>query len=184
MATQTALTPDNCIDDYALARIDYRVGRLVEAFHLDEHTAEDLRQDMIVELLEASSRYDPARSRRNTFITRVLDRHYLHLARGLANRQKHEALHPTPISVLEHFQPAGNDVRRGERSACERSELAMDLSELIDGLPAQLRRICEELQVFTPAEVAKRLRLHRSTVYRAMDDIRQHFVAAGLDGVA
>lgn len=184
MATQTALTPDNCIDDYARARIDYRVGRLVEAFHLDEHTAEDLRQDMIVELLEASARYDPVRSKRNTFITRVLDRFYLHLARGLANRQKHEALHPTPMSVLEDFHPPANDVRRGERSLCDRTALAIDLSELIDGLPAQLRRICEELQVFTPAEVAKRLRLHRSTVYRAMADIRRRFVEAGLDGVA
>jgi DNA-binding IclR family transcriptional regulator len=51
-------------------------------------------------------------------------------------------------------------------------------------LPAQLRRSCVELQVFAPAEVAKRLRLHRSTVYRAIDDLRRRFVAAGLDGVA
>jgi RNA polymerase sigma-70 factor (ECF subfamily) len=184
MATQTVLASRDFIDDYALARIDYRVGRLVEAFHLDEHAAEDLRQDMIVELLAASSRYDPARSKRNTFICRVLDRFYLHVARGLANRRKHQALHPTPISALEHHEPAGNDVRRGERSACERTELALDLAVLIDRLPTQLRRICEELRVFTPAEVAMRLRLHRSTVYRAIADIRSHFVAAGLDGVA
>ena len=184
MVTQTALTFDNYIDDYALARIDYRVRRLVKSFHLDEHTAEDLRQNMIVELLEASARYDPARSSRNTFITRVLDRFYLHLARGFANRQKHKVLSPTPISVLEYANPTITDIRRGEHSTYERSDLTMDLAALIERLPTHLRRICEELRVFTPAEVAKRLRLHRSTIYRAINDIRQHFVAAGLDGAA
>ncbi len=184
MVAQPALTPNNCIDDYALARIDYRVGRLVEAFRLGDDAAEDLRQDMTTELLKAGARHDPARSRRNTFVTRILDRYYLHVARGLANRQKHESMHPTPMSALEEFCPTVNDPRQGERSERERIDLTIDLAALIAALPAHLQRVCEELRHRKPAEVARRLGLHRGTIYRAIQEIRRCFVAAGFGGVA
>lgn len=184
MATQTTLTPDNFIDDYARARIDFRVGRLVEAFHLDDDAADDLRQNMTAEILRASARYDPARARRRTFVTRVLDRYYLHVARGLSNRQKHESMHPTPMSALENFCPTVNDPRQGQLSECERAALVIDLATVVAGLPDPLQRICDELRHRRPAEAAQRLGVHRGTVYRAIREIRQHFVAAGLGDAA
>lgn len=180
MAAQTALTSDNCIDDYALARIDFRVGRLVEAFRLGDGEAEDLRQDMIAELLKARVRHNPARCQRNTFINRTLDRYYLHAARALANRQKHESMRPTPISAMPTFSPTVNDPRRGERSEQERVDVAIDLAEVVSNLPPELQRICEALRLYKPSEAARRLGMHRSTIYRAMREIRRHFTAAGL----
>ncbi len=181
MATQPNRSNDTLIDDYALARIDYRVGRLVEAFHLNEDEADDLRQDMVVELLKAATRHDPDRSQRNTFINRTLDRYYLHVARALANRQKHESMHPMSISAMPNFSPTVNDPRQGERSEQECVDLAIDLAEVVSKLPPELQRICEALRVYKPSEVARQLGVHRSTIYRAIDEIRKHFVAAGLE---
>jgi len=180
MAPQTDLAPETCIDDYARARIDYRVGCLVEAFHLGDDEAEDLRQDMIVELLRAAARQDSGRSGRKTFITRALDRHYLHVARHPGNRQKHESMHPRPISAMPSFCPTTNDPRKGDRSEVERADLALDLGEIVPTLPPRLQGVCAELRFYKPSEAARRLGIHRSTMYRAIQEIRRHFVAAGL----
>jgi len=180
MADQTALPTDNCIDDYALARIDYRIRRLVEAFRLGDEEAEDLRQEMIAELLKAGVRHNPGRSQRNTFINGTLDRYYLHVARSLANRQKHESMRPTPISAMPNFSPTVNDPGQGEWSEQERVDLTIDLPEVVSNLPPELQRICEALRYYKPREAARRLGMHRSTIYRAIREIRRHFTAAGL----
>ncbi len=186
MSTMTApiISPStrtaNLIDDYALARVDYRVRRLTTAFRLDDDTAEDLRQNMMVQLLRAARRYNPTRTRPHTFVTRVLDRYYLHAARALSNCQKHGSKRPTPMSALEDFNPTVNDPRQGERAECERSDLAFDLVAVVATLPEALQRICDELRFRKPSEVAERLGVHRSTIYRAIGQIRRHFTAAGL----
>ena len=137
VSTSLGVAPRTClIEPYALARIEYRVRRLTAAFHLDEAAAEDLHQDMLAQLLRAGRRYDARKSRRRTFITRVLDRHYLHVARTLSNRRRHEALCPVALSALEDFCPTVNDTRSGERSECARVDLALDVAAVVSRLPA------------------------------------------------
>ena len=184
MVTQTDLSPETCIDDYALARIDFRVGRLARAFRLSEDDANDLRQEMAGELLKASTRYDPDRSSRNTYINRTLDRYYRHVARRLRNRQRHEAKKPTPISAMKNFCPAVNEPGKGELSEQDRTELRIDQAGILASMPARLRRFGAVLRVYLPREAAKYLDVHPSTVYRAIGEIRPYFVAAGYGGAA
>ena len=182
--TRSIAHKNHLVDDYALCRIEYRVKRLADAFGLGEHEEDDLRQEMTAELLKASRRYDPARSHRNTFVTRTLDRHYLHVARRLANHRRHEAMKPTPISALKNFCPAVNDPGRGELSERDRTDLRIDLAGILAALPLKLRRVCTALKSHTPGQAAAQLGVHRSTVYRAIREIRGRFIAAGLGGVA
>jgi len=175
---------EGLIDDYALARIDYRVGRLARAFRLSEEDADDLRQEMAAELLKANGRYDPTRSRRNTYVTRTLDRYYRHVARRLRNRQRHEAMKPTPMSAMKNFRPVVNDPGSGELSEQERTELRIDQTGILDSMPARLRRFFVAMKVYLPREAADFLGVHPSTVYRAIAEIRPYFVGAGYGGVA
>ena len=184
MVIQTHHSPETCIDDYALARIDFRVGRLARAFRLSEDDADDLRQEMAAELLKASGRYDAAISRRNTFVTRTLDRYYRHVARRLRNRRRHEAMKPRPISSMRNFCPAVNDPGKGELSEQERTELRMDQAGILASMPAKLRRFGAVLRVYLPREAADYLGVHPSTVYRAIAEIRPYFVGAGYGGAA
>jgi len=172
------------IDEYALDRIEYRVTRLVRAFRLSEHDADDLRQEMAAELLKANGRYDPDRSARNTFINRTLDRFYRHVARRLRNRRRHEAMKPKPISAMKKFCPAVNEAGIGELSEQEHTELRIDQAGILASMPAKLRRFGAVLRVYLPREAAEFLGVHPSTVYRAIAEIRPYFVAAGYGGVA
>jgi hypothetical protein len=139
---------------------------------------------MAAELLKANGRYDPTRSRRNTYVTRTLDRYYRHVARRLRNRQRHEAMKPRPISSMKNFCPAVNDPGKGELSEQERTELRIDQAGILGSMPSKLRCICAALKVYIPRDAAEFLGVHPSTVYRAIAEIRPYFVAAGYGGAA
>ena len=187
----TRITPPtplagNPIDDYALKRIKYRVGRLIGRFGLTESDREDLQQDFILELLKAFRRFDPAKSSRKTFITRVLNRKFKHIVRNGATRMRHEARDPVSLDkVMESYMPTAEVRMNHTGQVCLsdqlRIELRLDLEHILATLPARLRRICELLKVYSPAETARGLGVVPSTVWRAIAKIRSHFAAAGLD---
>ena len=184
MTVQTAVRPNFSVDDFALARIDYRAQRLAKTFRLTEDDTDDLRSEMTVELIKAGTRYDSALSSPHTFVIRTLDRFYRHLARRLRTRQNHETMCPTPISALPDLCPVVNDTRQGQASEAARVDLAIDLAEIERSLPPRLQRVCEVLRYYPLKQAAQRLGLHRSTLYRAITEIRGRFVAAGLGGTA
>jgi len=185
-STPTALSdstnqPTNLIDDYALDRIEFRAGRLARLFRLCDDDVDDLRQELALELVKAAARFDPDTSSRRTFINRALDRRYRHIYRRLQTAQRHEAFCPSPASLLKNFNPVVNDPHSGELSEQERAELHIDLAPAISSLPRHLQEICELLKTHSPREAAEQLGVHRSTIYRAMQEIRSRFIECGLD---
>jgi len=62
------LTAEQLIDEYALERISFRIRVLTSQFDLSEAEQEDCRHDMVVELLTAFQRFDPAKAKRETFV--------------------------------------------------------------------------------------------------------------------
>jgi RNA polymerase sigma factor (sigma-70 family) len=171
--------PINLLDDYAWKRIDFRVQWLAKSHRILVHDAEDLRQEFAAELVRAAPRFDPALSSARTFVNRVLDMHLRYVV-----RQRHSTragMRAATASLDAATGPVVNDPRAGERSELELAEAAMDLQAALDALPRKLRVICEELKHYPPAEVARRLRLHRGTLYRAIARIRAHLAAQGMN---
>jgi len=164
---------DTLIDAYTLDRIEYRVQRLTSKFQLDAATADDVRQDMALELLKASSRFNPEVSNRRTFTNGILDRYYRHLLRHFIAERKRKALSLSRISdealVVESDQP--------------QVELAMDVESITARLPKHLRDLAGRLGDESVAEIGRSLNVHRSTVYRWIDELRSHFEAAGYEGL-
>jgi len=175
-----ANTSTNLIDEYALNRIEYRAIRLRCAFRLNEHDTEDLRSRLAVQLLRASARFDPTRASQHTFVNRVLDRAYRHLARELRTRREHAVWAPLEPLECEDDGESAQSQTGDAPDPAEVVERRSDVETALASLPRPLRVIGEELKHSTPREVAERLGLHRSTVYRAMGRIREHFTAYGL----
>jgi RNA polymerase sigma factor (sigma-70 family) len=172
------------LSEYALDRIEYRVARLAQVFRLTADAADDLRQDMALELWRALPRYDAEKASEETFINRVLDLYYRHTARSLRTQRRHEAMSPAPLSAMNEWTPLTNDTRAGDRSEADRACEAVDIERALATLPRKLRLICEELKHHTPRDVAQRLRMHRGSVYRAIGQIRIHLEACGIRAAA
>ena len=181
--TQATERTCNPIDTYAEERIRYRARCLRRAFGLNWHDEEDLRSRFMVRLLQAAGRFDPDKASWRTYLNRVLDREYRHLARELRTRSAHPEWCPARFSEMTN-----GDKPQCEHEFCDEpppdrrdADLRLDIEAALESMPDLLRSICEELKHFTPTETARRLEIHRGLIYRLKPHIREHFIAAGID---
>ena len=176
------LPAERLIDRYVLDRIEFRVRRLTIQFDLSEDDQDDYRQDMVVELLSAFDRFDPGKSKRETFVNRVLDKFVKYAIRTRCTHQRRACDSPLGLDdVCLGFQPVVNEARAGELDEQDRRQLRLDMAPAINGMPERLQRVCRLLMEFSPAEAAERLGICRQSIYRNIAEIRRHLAAAGLD---
>lgn len=181
MTNREICSVDTFVDDYALARIDYRVRWLALHFGLSEGEQEDCRHDMAAELLSAFERFDPEKAKRETFITRVLDRYVKYVIRTWCARQRRACDNPIHFDdVYPGFQPVTNDPPMGELDEQGRCELRIDLADAISRMPERLQRVCRLLMHFTSTEAAERLGIRRQSIYRNMSEIKEYLTEAGM----
>lgn len=175
------LTAEQLIDEYALERISFRIRVLTSQFDLSEAEQEDCRHDMVVELLTAFQRFDPAKAKRETFVNRVLDKFVKYATRIRCTQQRRPCDSPLGLDdVALGFQPVVNETRAGELDEQAQRELRLDLEAALAGMPKRLRRVCRLLMVFAPPEVAEKLGVCRGSIYRNIAEIRPYLAAAGL----
>ena len=98
------------------------------------------------------------------------------------HQRRRECNNPIPLDNLsEGFAPVVNDPRHGELSEVDQLDIKMDLEEILSRMPEHLQRICNLLKEYPVEETAKKLRIHRSTVYRQMIEIREYFIRSGYE---
>lgn len=142
----------NFLDDYAMQRIEFRARQLARQ-HKNRGDWQDLRQDMVVEILEAAPRFDPAKASRETFIARVLDRFEIDLYRENARNQEVQCVSLDDPSVERDFLEDCSSVM--EPSGQEQTDLSSDVESLIAGLGIVPRPVRIGRSVFwRPEEVA------------------------------
>lgn len=164
---------------YVRDRIDYRVDRLVEKFHLDPSDRDDLSQDLALMLVQAMPRYDAARAKWRTFVCRVLNRRYRHILRGLM-----AAENGGPVTM--GFGDFGEDFEEtlvdpaSVRDATIDADLRMDVEAAIASMPERLQVVARLLMIHSPSATAAILGVSPAAITRAMARIREHFREAGL----
>ena len=181
-AAITPTTPScpQLFDAHTMKRIEYRVRRMGRTFELCPQECEDVQQDMLLALVRASKRFDPAECQFRGFVRSVLDQRYKHLIRQYSARKELECYKPLSLEDLEPEEQSGILDPAGER-CFEAVDLQADLPVILASMPENLRRICELLMVCSGREAALRLGVAPSTILRAIPRIRSFFVAAGYE---
>lgn len=181
-AQSATATEPSIIDDYALARINYRVRQLALLFDLPADRQDDIRQDMVIELFRAFSRFDPVIAKWETFVCRVLDRLVKYISRTEGTRRRRTCTNPAGFDDIRKgfVGPVTNDPRKGELSEQDRRELRADVTLIISRMPQRLQRVCRALMTFGATDAAEQLGICRQSIYRNIAEIREHFVRAGV----
>lgn len=175
-------SPDD-LDQYALDRIDFRTRELTLCFNLSQEEQDDLRHDMAAEVLQALRRFDQDLASRRTFINRVLDRFVLHTKRARCTRMRRPWEAPVGLDdVYIGFEPVVNDPPAGERDEQDLRELRLDIQQVMARMPEKLQKIAIVLMTCSGREAAEELGIGTSSLYRAIERIRQHFIEAGYSG--
>ncbi len=174
--------PDPAFDAYVKDRIDFRVRKLALGFALSEDDQDDYRADMTAEVCSAMRRFDPRKAKRETFVSRVLDRFVMYAMRSRCNQMKRPCANPLGFSdISEAFEPVSNDECTGELNEANRIELRLDVELVVARMSDRLQGVARLLMHLSPADTAREMGIHPCSIYRLMDQIRAHFLNVGMN---
>ncbi len=165
-AFDPTITP---FDPYIISRIEFHAGRLKRRLRLNHGEAAEAYALLAAELVKASLKYRTDGAAWHTFASGVLQRAEREVTRQLVGERDRRRARQDEGWLHVAFDATVKPKTR-DRSAAIR--LRLDIDAAIDGLPEPLRGFARALMYLTPDETARRRGLHRSTVYRAIERLR------------
>ena len=183
------------ITNYARKLVHHKALQLVGTAGYTEQDVKDIKQELITHLLERLPQFDPAKATYNTFVACLVNRkisnliRYRHAARRDYKREACSLNEEISVGEDELVQRVStishdeNDIRLGKRDRTteDQAYLEIDVKEVLEKLPAPLRRAAELLQHHSIAKVASALGVSRETFQdNHLVQLRQIFTAAGL----
>jgi RNA polymerase sigma-70 factor, ECF subfamily len=186
--------PLDGIDDDARYLIEVMTSRLVGQYGFTYDDVEDIRQDLLLDLLKRLPRYNPQRSQRKTFIRRLIEHELAHILEARhAPCRDHRLMTDSledPVCeedgivlILLDTLDETEVLRlqgRTRRPPEEVIELRVDLERLLATLTPEQREICAHLIDRTVTEVARLLGIPRTSIQDIMQKLRVLFEEAGL----
>lgn len=186
--------------DGSLGDLDYCVGIHAEKFarvnKVRGMDADDFRQMLFIRLWKAGPRYDANLSSIDTYRERHLKWGCQDISRRTQIQRKAEKGWSSFDEICQvqrkakKKQSSFDEIRQFERKAGDErssfdearfahtgnptSDLFNRLQDVLERLPKHLQQLAKLLQFGTPVQIAPRLGVSVSTVYRHIDDIRNH----------
>jgi len=170
-----------------LREADAGARRMQRRYHLSREDGEDVRQDLLADILSRMEAFDTDRGSLGAFAGRVMANRSTRLAKYVIRHRKIFGAAPV---CLESLHPsAGDGARGGDGSAGQghwtdpmaQVERSVDLARCLCLLEAAEQRLAIGLAGETAHQLAKRGGGSRSDLYRQARRIRLSLVALGLE---
>jgi RNA polymerase sigma factor (sigma-70 family) len=180
--------------EYVQKLISIKARQLVRKPGFSRSDQPDVAQELAAHILRAAHLFDPGRGSVRTFIARVVDS-----AVAMILRDRRRLKRAAGFRVLSLADPGFSgtdrestlaetieeaDLRRRCGGACRGDDedrvRAIDLAQILAGLPPHLQEMAVWLKEESEAAVARDLGISRRQVRKAVAQIREAFEAAGL----
>ena len=179
MTSSTIPTTSLSMNDYIARRVSYWTGKLTKQLHLSKHDAEDFQQEMYVEVYNAMQRFNSDHSGQRTFISHVLNRFAKKLIRNVMRQRRNPTVLATSLAGVR--EPMTNDPSQGTPLETQQVDLRLDLETFHQSLSPRLKQVAQLLTEHSPTQVAQELGWNRSSVSRAMSQLRDKLTEAGFE---
>lgn len=156
-------------DPYIVSRLKFHTGRLKRRLRLNPDETAEAYALLGAELVKASLKYRTEGASWHTFASGSLHRAEREVTRHLVGERDRQRSRRDEGWLHVAFDAS---LKPRARDRVAEVRLRLDVDAAIDGLPAPLRDFARALMHLTPDETAKRRGLHRSTVYRVIDQLR------------
>lgn len=182
------------IDEYAARTVRCTARWMVGRGGFTREDVEDLEQELMTDLLQRLTRFDPARAGRQTFIARVVENHAAKLLAARNTTRRAWTRDAVPLDDEPERNggdrdrrcraPLADDADRragatARRNPFEQVDLRVDVEVVVAGLPPALRAIGERLRTESLSDVARSLGVPRTTLYHHVALLRRRFTDAG-----
>jgi RNA polymerase sigma factor (sigma-70 family) len=189
--TPAERAPQPCADrpfgKFTQRLVRRKACRLIRCRGFSVADREDIEQELLIKVWEASRKFDPQVSCPEAFIVTVVERAAATLARAqkAVKRGRHWARHPFDTTHVDSDdgKSGADGVQHGPTVAPAREidfDLANDLADILSDLPDELREVAAQLGDGSKRAAAKRLHISRRVLDQRISALRAHLVAAGL----
>ncbi|MAE45215.1 MAG: hypothetical protein CMF63_09660 [Magnetovibrio sp.] len=175
-----------------LASATFHANRLVHRLNLPSTERDDIRQDLLVEMIARLRRFDPGKASISTFIDLVARNGASAIARRYRREQRLLGMFTASIdddrsgsdglSLIETLSEEDGlaAILGGADDAFALADLAIDTARAERSLSGPLRDLCALLKTEAPSAAWRKAGLSRATFYRRLRELRLHFRAEGL----
>lgn len=167
---------------HVLRTAEVRASLLVTNSKYTRDEWEDVRQELIVDLLRRSPKFDPNRGEWEAFVRRVIRNH----STVLRQRKCREVVSPMSVEFIQaRATEAGPSPTAALTSnlRCESPidlDVKLDLQRAISSMPIPLQTLARQLSQMNVTEVCRSIGRSRSRVYQMIRQIRTLLVSAGI----
>ncbi len=172
--------------EYANEIIRHKARQLSHKPGFGPSDREDIEHDLFIAILERWPAFNSKRASARTFVARIIENKAASLVRACqaAKRgvRQSTSLNGDTTNGASDVDEEEVRARRGihSRSALEAAWLRLDVANVMASLPDDLRRLCERFLRESVSEAARSTGKHRTTLYRAISEVRKRFTDAGL----
>jgi RNA polymerase sigma-70 factor (ECF subfamily) len=173
------VSPDHA--SFAIRQASIRASLLVATAGFRSDDWEDLRQEMILDCLRRSPKFDPSRGDWQGFVRGVIRNH----ATVLVTRRHRSLQREVLAEDLSYKEPRTADDRADHLGAGHKHEIepglqmSIDVQRVLSGLPPQLQNLARLLSESPMLEAGAKTGKSRSRVYQMTRQLRDAFVRAG-----
>ena len=185
------LNADDFINEFAMKTATAKARQLVVRPEFSDCDVEDIQQELLMYLIQKVGSYDETRSKRNTFINRVIESGAAELARSRGRQKRYPAdddgympSFQTPVDTVDASHATlGDEISDADaaRRLCgnvsdpfDEADRRMDLEAAMDAMPCWLRETAEYLMSHNLKETAEKFGLSKRAMQGRRDDIREH----------
>ena len=162
------------LNEYARTLIRVKARQLVRRPEFSRADAEDIEQELAIQIHLKIAQFDSNRSSLNTFLARVVDssvammiRDRGRIKRGGGLKRKHSIDHETPS--------------HGTGCELSKTRTRLDVTSVLDDLPNELRELCGELMIEKRSKVLKQRNVSPRRFKSSLNLIREHFQKSGIN---
>jgi RNA polymerase sigma-70 factor (ECF subfamily) len=163
------------IDCYIVQQASRQAGSLVRTASFPVHDFDDLRQDLLLDLVRRLSKFDPNRGDWQGFVGGVVRNHATVLATRRYRRAQQEVLADDwfnddrgSLEYLRSYDPV------------DQLHLRLDVARVVSQLAPPLQALTLLLAVIPVGEIPSAIGKSRSRVYQMIRQIRLAFIGADL----
>lgn len=179
----------NVIDEYAVYTAKRKANQLIGKAGLTRCDVEDLKQEIILDLLHRLPTYDPARGNRKGFITRVVDNKCASIIRSrkagmrdyrLSGYSLNERLENDDGYSVERIDTISEDeylrlMGGRSHSLAELVDICIDVRKALKSVLPAGCTLCESLAGESITDISDKLRIPKITLYNLLINLRRFF---------
>jgi RNA polymerase sigma-70 factor (ECF subfamily) len=167
------------METYAIEQATLRARLLGATAGFPADEIEDARQELLLDFLRRSPRFDGERGDWGGFVRGVMRHQTTVLVTRRCRRARHEFL-PGDQAALDDDQPGDFLENMAVDRSADGIDLSIDVRRVLRQLPDHLRTLAHLLPQMSIMEISVTTGKSRSRVYQMVRQIREAFASAGL----